>query len=64
MKASEIKEMALSELVKRREQIKEQLFDLNMKHAMGQVANPLQIRVLRKDLARTMMALTAKTKKK
>ncbi len=61
MKFNEIKDLAEKELVKREKQIREEFFHIRMKHSLGQLANPIEIRNKRKDLARV---LTAKNLKK
>lgn len=61
MKFTEVKDLAGKELAKRERQIREEFFHLRMKHSLGQLANPIEIRNKRKDLARV---LTAKNLKK
>lgn len=52
MKAKEIRELALDELVqKERDWLKEQ-FDLRHAKATGKLENPLKLRELRRNLAR------------
>lgn len=60
MKFVDIKDLTVEELRKRNKNTREELFELKMKHSLGQVANPLQIRYLRRDLARIKTALTTK----
>ena len=57
MKYSEIKNLSLDELNKRYKNLVEESFQLKMKHSLGQVGNPLQIRHVRRDIARFKMAL-------
>lgn len=66
MKFSEIKNLSLEELNKRYSQMQEEQFELRMKHSLGQVGNPLQIRKIRKDIARVLTAknLTSSEKTK
>jgi len=40
--------------------MKGELFELKMKHALGQVASPVDIRKMRKDIARINTALNQK----
>ena len=61
MKFTEVKDLAGKELAKRERQIREEFFHIRMKHSLGQLANPIEIRNKRKDLARV---LTAKNLKK
>lgn len=60
MNFSEIKDLTVEELRKRSTQIKEEMFEMKMKHSLGQVSNPIQIRYKRRDLARVLTALNAK----
>ena len=60
MKFEEIKDLTVVELRKKLTQIKTDGFNIKMKHSLGQVSNPLEIRHLRKDIARINTALTQK----
>ena len=60
MNFTEIKDLTVDELRKRSAQIKEEMFEMKMKHSLGQVSNPIQIRFKRRDLARVLTALNAK----
>lgn len=60
MKFTEIKDLTAAELRKRGQQMREEMFELKMKHALGQVSNPLELRAKRRDLARVKTALNAK----
>ncbi len=60
MKFSEIRDLTVDELRKREKTMRTDLFDMKMKHTLGQVGNPLQIRALRKDIARVKTALSVK----
>ena len=57
MKYKDIKGMSIDELMKKRKAMREDLFELRMKSALGQVGNPLQIRLTRRDIARLETAL-------
>lgn len=63
MKYTEITQLAASELVKKRDSLTAELFQAKMKNSTGQLGNPVQIRFLRKDLARVETALSAKAAK-
>lgn len=63
MKYSEIKDLTVEELRKRNDGLLDDMFQLKMKHSLGQVANPLSIRVLRKDISRIKTALNKKLSK-
>jgi large subunit ribosomal protein L29 len=60
MKFAEIKDMTSAELRKRVSQTREELFEARMKHSLGQLGNPIEIREKRKNLARVMTALQMK----
>ena len=60
MKYEEIKDLTVEELRKRQKQLREELFEIKMKHSLGQIANPLTIRFKRKDIARVLTALNSK----
>ena len=55
MKAKEIKEirgLSVEDLNKKLNDLKKDLFMLRMQHATNQLDNPLQIAVVKKDIAR------------
>lgn len=60
MKFKEIQDLTVEELRKRETSTKTELFDMKMKHTLGQLGNPLQIRKARRDVARVKTALTSK----
>lgn len=60
MKFAEIKELTASELRKRVVRLREELFEARMKHTLGQLGSPIEIRHKRKDLARLKTALEMK----
>lgn len=60
MKFAEIKDLTVDELRKKEKSMREELFQTQMKHSLGQVTNPLIIRTLRRDIARVKTALSAK----
>ena len=60
MKFSEIKDLTLEELLKREKSLKEESFMLEMKHALGQITNPLSVRSMRRDVARIKTAINQK----
>lgn len=60
MKFEEIKELTSSELRKRSVQLREEMFEARMKHSIGQLGNPLEIRAKRRELARLRTALHMK----
>ncbi len=60
MKFSDIKDLTVEELRKRYEVSKRDLFEMRMKHSLGQLANPLEIRHLRRSIAKVDTALKQK----
>lgn len=62
MKAAEVRGMTPEELVKKKREIAQELFILKMKNSLGQVGNPLQIRHMRRDLARVNTILAERNK--
>lgn len=57
MKFSEMKNLSKEALRKQYRSFQEELVELKMKNALGQITNPLKMRFLRKDIARTKTAL-------
>ncbi len=60
MKFTDIRDLTSSELRKRVVQLREELFEARMKHSLGQLGSPLEIRSKRRDLARLKTALEMK----
>ena len=52
MKANEIRSLSVAELESKLVDLKKDLFMLRMQHATNQLDNPLQIAVVKKDIAR------------
>ncbi len=57
MKYTDIKDLSRAELVKKRDGLRADMFQARMKNGLGQLSNPVQIRFLRRDLARVQTAL-------
>ena len=57
MKYTDVKDMSVTELKKKKVSITQDIFDMKIKNQLGQLSNPIQIRDLRKDLARVNTAL-------
>ena len=62
MKASEIKNLTIEELVGRIAEEKAKLEQLKFNHAISPLDNPMSIKVTRKEIARLMTELTSKQK--
>ena len=60
MKFEEIKDLRFEELRKRHKQMREELFEMRMKHSLGQLGSPVDIRKKRRDMARIQTALNMK----
>ncbi|MCD8308684.1 MAG: 50S ribosomal protein L29 [Clostridia bacterium] len=52
MKAKEIVNLSDAELDAKLKELKTELFNLRFRHASGQLDNPMQINVCKKDIAR------------
>ncbi|HEU4788235.1 50S ribosomal protein L29 [Flavobacterium sp. LB2P84] len=58
MKQSEIKDLSAAELQEKLSQTKKAYADLKMAHAISPIENPLQIRSVRRTVARLATELT------
>ena len=57
MKAKEIHEMTNEELVSKLDNLKEELFNLRFRHAIGQLENPASLKNCKKDIAKVKTIL-------
>ena len=62
MKANEFSAMTKEQLTDKVKELKSELFNLRFRLATGQLDNVMQITAVKRDIARAMTALTAKTK--
>ncbi len=53
MKAQAFRDMTDNELATREGELREELFNLRFQRATGQVENPMRIRQVKRDIART-----------
>ncbi len=60
MKAQEIKDLSVTELKKKRTTLSEELFQARIKNSIGQLSNPIEIRDLRRNIARINTAIVKK----
>lgn len=60
MKFSEVKDLSLADLKKKKNEVVTEILESKMKNQLGQMTNPLVIRFLRRNLARLNTAMTAK----
>ncbi|HOJ43054.1 MAG TPA: 50S ribosomal protein L29 [Syntrophorhabdaceae bacterium] len=64
MKAKELKELTKEELLKKKMDIKEELFNLRFQHSTGQLENTARMRLLKRDIARIETVLREKESKR
>ena len=57
MKASEIRDLSQADLEKKIKELKEELFNLRFQHAINQLDNPIRLKHVRKDIARSLTIL-------
>jgi large subunit ribosomal protein L29 len=65
MKPSELRELDVDELQRKKAELKDQLFKLRFQHELGQLDNSDKLRSIRRDIARIETLVTelrAKTK--
>jgi large subunit ribosomal protein L29 len=58
--AREIRDLSQEELTAQAAELKKELFNLRFQQAMGQIENPMRLRTLRKDIAKTKTILREK----
>ena len=52
MKASEIKDLSKEEMLRKMDDLKEELFNLRFQHETGQLENPQKMKQTKRDIAR------------
>ena len=62
MKFEDVKGLTVTELRKKESEVRKELFEAGMKNALGQLGSPMQIRGLRRGVARLKTALNQKLK--
>jgi large subunit ribosomal protein L29 len=60
MKASEIRELSDDELAHQLAETQQEMFNLRMQKSFGQMENPAQLRIVRRDLARMKTVIREK----
>lgn len=60
MKASELRELSIEELKEKVSSFEEEQFNLRFQAKLGQLSNPVRMRLLRRDTARAMTVLQEK----
>lgn len=61
MKFSELELKTKLDLIKQKNELIAQLFDMKMKNSLGQLVNPVQIRTVRKNIARLNTVIVKKS---
>ncbi len=61
MKSSDIRELSASEITQKIAGMEEELFNLRFQSKLGQLSNPLRLRIVRRDIARAKTILNQKT---
>jgi large subunit ribosomal protein L29 len=59
-KAKELRDLSSEELTAKAAELKKELFNLRVQQAMGQIENPMRLRTLRRDVAKTKTVLKEK----
>lgn len=63
MKMSELKDMTMTELLAKGRDLRQEMFNLRLQQASGQLEKPSRLRSLRRDAARIETQLTTLRKK-
>ncbi|MDA8099135.1 MAG: 50S ribosomal protein L29 [Nitrospiraceae bacterium] len=56
----ELRDLSAEELTAKETELRKELFNLRFQQAMGQIENPMRLRTLRKDIAKTKTILKEK----
>ncbi|OGW18614.1 MAG: 50S ribosomal protein L29 [Nitrospirae bacterium GWC2_57_13] len=59
-RSGELRDLSADELAAKTADLKKELFNLRFQQAMGQIENPMRLRVLRREIARTKTILKEK----
>ncbi len=59
-RANELRDLSTEELQAKAADLKKELFNLRFQQAMGQIENPMRLRLLRKEIARAKTILKEK----
>ncbi len=62
MKPSELKAMTIDELIQKEQDLRKELFNLRFQQATGEIENPMRLRTVKKDIARTLTIKSEKLK--
>jgi large subunit ribosomal protein L29 len=58
--AKELRDLSSDELQTKAADLKKEMFNLRFQQAMGQIENPMRLRMLRRDIAKTKTVLKEK----
>ncbi len=58
--AKDLRDLSNEELLAKAADLKKEIFNLRVQQAMGQIENPMRLRLLRKDIAKTKTVLKEK----
>ena len=58
--AKELRDLSSDELQAKATDLKKEMFNLRFQQAMGQIENPMRLRTLRRDIAKTKTVLKEK----
>lgn len=59
-RAKDLRDLSSEELLAKSADLKKEMFNLRVQQAMGQIENPMRLRLLRKDIAKTKTVLKEK----
>ena len=59
-KAQDLRDLSSEELLAKAGEMKQEMFNLRVQQAMGQIENPMRLRILRKDIAKAKTVLREK----
>lgn len=60
MKAKELKDLTAEELLKKKKDVKEEVFNLRFQHSTGQLENTARMKLTKRDVARIETILKEK----
>ena len=60
MKAKDLRDLTAEELLKRKKDLKEEVFNLRFRHSTGQLDNTSRLKLVKKDIARIELVLHEK----
>ena len=62
MKARELRELSTEEVKEKLSEMEEELFNLRFQAKMGQLSNPLRMRIVKREIARAKTVLNEQAK--